>query len=162
VILAALYTYKMYVLDPRAAEREYEAERAAALEQQSRLQLRQIEGLVNLPGSYSPTDEGAWVFSDAMHPAIGNIWVLPDSALVRLVACLDRSEPATATVEESPVPLGVICYEALRYGVRPTGFEDGEDWPGFIAPTATSEGLAAARRAWQDVVAEGSYARVER
>lgn len=37
-----------------------------------------------------------------------------DSAVVRVVECLDDLEPAAATLDGDPVPMGVMCLEVLR------------------------------------------------
>ena len=118
-----------------------------------------MDSLARLPGNFTAWDQGPWEFT-------GDAQVLRafdeygDSAVVRLVECLDRSEPARATAKGKPVPVGVMCYWALR---RLAYFEWHEDpayadgWPGEIEPTASLEALRAAKQAWAAVVREKRY-----
>lgn len=118
-----------------------------------------LGSLARLPGDFTAWDQGPWEFT-------GDAQLLRafddhgDSAVVRLVECLDRSEPARATAKGKSVPVGVMCYWALR---RLAYFEWHEDpayadgWPGEIEPTASLEALRAAKQAWAAVVREKRY-----
>ena len=83
-----------------------------------------------------------------------------DSAVVRLVACMTRTEP-TAVTKGRALRLGELCYAALvntayyeatdaQGGVSP-------DWPGHVDLPATPSQLQAAKQAWDSVVATRAY-----
>jgi len=81
-----------------------------------------------------------------------------DSALAILVECLDRAEPAAATVNGRRVLVGVMCYTVLQRTAYPTEHEDGSgEWAGVVFPTASAGELEAAKAAWQEVLATGRY-----
>jgi hypothetical protein len=86
---------------------------------------------------------------------------LEERAVPALVDCLTNAEPTRVTVETRPVPLGVMCYEALHLTVsyEHTGPDGGldPDWPGYVEPTAQSEDLVRAKQAWLDVVGSKAY-----
>ena len=81
-----------------------------------------------------------------------------DSAVVRLVDCLDRTEPTAMTVGGRPVLLGALCFEALTHiaYAEPEGSETGE-WPGVVFPDAAGPQLTAAKSAWAAVVRSRGY-----
>lgn len=118
-----------------------------------------VDSLARLPGDFSSWEQGRWEFNgDAQVLSAFDRYA--DTAVVRLVACLDRTELAKATARGRPVPIGVMCYWALRrlayyeWQGNP-GFPD--KWPGEINPTATASDLRAAKEAWLRVVREGKY-----
>ena len=84
-----------------------------------------------------------------------------DSALVRLVDCLDRTDRVAATANGEPVALGFMCYKALeQVAYYEQDYEDPETdvlWPGILDANASEEQLIAAKRAWLVVVADRSY-----
>lgn len=84
-----------------------------------------------------------------------------DSALVRLVDCLDRTDPVAATANGEPVALGFMCYKALeQVAYYESDYEDPTTevgWPGILDADASETQLIAAKRAWQKVVTERSY-----
>ncbi len=86
-----------------------------------------------------------------------------DETIDELVNCLDDTNPSLATLKSQPVPIGMLCYEALRQLVyyEPTA-ADGDialTWPGHIEPTATAAELREARRAWRRVVDAKAFIR---
>jgi len=113
--------------------------------------------LEKLSGSYSIGAHGQWVFSGE-RTLFGAIAEHQDSAVARLVNCLDDTTASLATVEGRRVPLGVLCYEALRFTAyaEPEGIDSGE-WPGTVMPTATGSALRAAKAAWLEVVRQKGY-----
>jgi hypothetical protein len=113
--------------------------------------------LRQLRGSYSIGAHGQWVFSGE-RKLFEAIAAHEDSAVVRLVDCLDDTTAALATVEGRPVPVGVLCYEALRFTAyaEPEGINSGE-WPGTVMPTTTEQGLRDAKAAWLEVVRHRGY-----
>jgi hypothetical protein len=113
--------------------------------------------LGQLPGSYSIGAHGQWVFSGD-RKLFEAIAAHEDSAVARLVDCLDDTTAAIATVEGRPVSVGVLCYEALRFAAyaEPEGIDSGE-WPGTVMPTTTGQGLRDAKAAWLKVVRQRGY-----
>ena len=84
-----------------------------------------------------------------------------DSVIRDLVDCLDDVNPSQTTLNGKPVPVGVMCHQALSqivyYEPVARSGDVAAKWPGHIEPTATAEALAAARRAWADVIAKKAY-----
>ena len=113
--------------------------------------------LQQLRGSYSIGAHGQWVFSGD-RKLFEVIAAHGDSAVARLVDCLDNTTAALATVEGRPVSMGVLCYEALRFTAyaEPEGIDSGE-WPGTVMPTTTGQGLRDAKAAWLKVVRQRGY-----
>ena len=116
-----------------------------------------IGDLGDIKGGYRHGSSGQWVF-DGARGLFAAIAGYGDSAVARLTDCLDNPQPSSTTLEGKPVPIGVVCYEALLYTAyaEPEGSDTGE-WPGIVLPTATVEELRAAKAAWQQVVREKSY-----
>ncbi len=80
-----------------------------------------------------------------------------DSAVVRLVDCLDAGESTQVRVRGRQALLGVLCYTALRrvaYVERPPGRQP---WDGVVPADATIEQLRRAKVAWQEVVKKKLY-----
>jgi len=113
--------------------------------------------LSQLPGSYSIGAHGQWVFSGdrALFRAIAEH---RDSAVTRLVDCLDDTTASLATVEGRRVPVGVLCYEALLFAAyaEPEGIDTGE-WSGTVMPSATTQDLRDAKSAWLEVIQRRGY-----
>ncbi|HEX7041204.1 MAG TPA: hypothetical protein VF202_13890 [Trueperaceae bacterium] len=120
-----------------------------------------IEKLGQLPGSFERTGRsGAYAFTGDRN-VIHAIVLFEDAAVPRLVDCLDNTEPAAATLNGEPVPVGVMCYEALRFTASYEATDEQGDldptWPGYIGPDATAEDLRAAKGAWEEVVRRKAY-----
>jgi hypothetical protein len=120
--------------------------------------------LAELVGSYRYNDDTkAYVFTDkrAIEAIVGTA---TDQTVRDLVNCLDDRRPSRTVLKGEPVAVGVVCYEALTQTVyyeptAPNG-DIAATWPGHIEPTATAEQLAAAKRAWTDVVDRKAYKRL--
>jgi hypothetical protein len=94
--------------------------------------------------------------------ALSDSGAVADTAVTHLAACIGRTELARATFRGRAIPLGVVCYAALRQ----LAYHEETDetghltpyWPGFLdTPGVTAEQLVAARRAWLKAAREGSY-----
>jgi hypothetical protein len=114
-----------------------------------------IEHLRDGRGRYVHLPSQAWNL-EGMDTAIRAFVPFRDTAVVRLVNCLDRADSTATTVEGRPVPLGVLCYEALTYLVNTEPDFTG-DWPGDLFPTAGPAELSAAKAAWLVAVREHHY-----
>ena len=83
-----------------------------------------------------------------------------DSAVVRLVACMTRTEP-TAVTKGRALTLGELCYAALvntaYYEATDAQGDVTPDWPGHVDLPATLSQLLAAKKAWDSVVARRAY-----
>jgi hypothetical protein len=83
-----------------------------------------------------------------------------DSAVVRLVACMTKTEP-TAVTKGRRLKLGELCYAALvntaYYEATDARGDVSPDWPGHVDLPATSSQLQAAKQAWDSVVARRAY-----
>lgn len=84
-----------------------------------------------------------------------------DSAVARLVQCLDKTDHAAATAAGRPVLLGVMCHEALDHTAYYEWYEYQTEkyapWAGNITPDAGPDELRAAKIAWQEVVEKNRY-----
>ena len=120
--------------------------------------------LTHAAGAFEWSDATrSYVFTDkaAIEKLVGKG---SDQQIRELVDCLDDETPSRATLNGQPVPVGVMCYQALSQTIyyEPTA-KDGDlaaDWPGHLEPTATPQELAAAKRAWIDVVNRNAYRRL--
>lgn len=86
----------------------------------------------------------------------------PDPVWNTLVGCIDDLRPARATLDgKKPVVVGVVCYQALRLFVTHEETDASGDiaqtWVGHIEPTATPDELAAAKKAWLQVLKDKTY-----
>jgi hypothetical protein len=117
-----------------------------------------IDSLARLPGSFERTSLGTFSFRGDQS-LFGSLHAYGQSAVTALVQCLDDSNAATATFQDSRVPIGYMCYTALKRIAYPTAHEDDTgDWPGILlSPRPTAEQLAAAKKAWDKVVRSGAY-----
>jgi hypothetical protein len=89
---------------------------------------------------------------------------LGDSAVARLVDCLDRTTPSAVTYKGRQVSVGLLCYVVLdrtayyeAYDERPDDSHRYDAWPGSVTYSATPEQLRQAKRAWKDVVRRRVY-----
>ncbi len=116
-----------------------------------------IERLRAAPGRYVQLPTRLWELQ-GMDAILESFVEFRDSAVARLVDCLDRSEPTATTVGGRPVLLGALCFEALTHiaYAEPEGSESGA-WPGVVFPTATAARLTAAKGAWVTVVRSRGY-----
>jgi len=116
-----------------------------------------IDSLRNLPGQFSLSSPAHWQFS-ADPSSFAALFDYGDSAVVRLVDCLNSREPATATLDGHRVTLGVMCGYALQLMASATEYEDDpRGWAGVILPRATPAQLDAAKKAWQEILRRHAY-----
>jgi hypothetical protein len=137
-------------------------QQSAAAQQQDESTL--TTALAKVGGAYEWNEElKRFVFSDK--PAIDKLVEPATDATIRdLVQCLDDKTPSATTLKDEHVAVGVLCHEALGLIVyyeaaAPNGAPDA-NWPGYVEPTATAEELAAAKRAWSEVVERRAYKRL--
>jgi hypothetical protein len=120
---------------------------------------RLIDSLRLLPGRFELLPENRWTFIGSSTLFVEFV-PFADSAVVRLVDCLDAPGEGNAIADGRRVPIGVLCSWALRHVAS---FESGEEdevngtWPGSVEPTATRPQLEAAGRAWRLVVEQHRY-----
>lgn len=119
-----------------------------------------IDQLRTMQGSFRPVGGGAWEFSGNRRD-LDAFQHFGDRAVEKLVACLDRTDRTNTLVQGRLVPLGVLCFEALRYmayheAVDSLGDMDA-DWEGAILPTASFHDLRRARQAWDEVLRTHSH-----
>jgi hypothetical protein len=156
-IIFALVAFERYVREPRAAKRENRETLAAQAATQSARLTAVMGGLKTLTGEFTQTPQGGWEFQGDTSLFV-NLRYAGDSAVARLVECLDRTERATATVNAEAVSLGALCSHALDRLAYPTSLGEGaESWPGHAPPTAHRAELSAAKEAWQGVLSTGRY-----
>jgi hypothetical protein len=116
-----------------------------------------IQQLGRLRGEFGFSDmTQTWEFigDDKTLNAFGDF---ADSAVGRLVECLDAGSSTHVRVGDRQALLGVMCYTALRrvaYVENPPG---GKPWAGVVSPDATIEQLRRAKLAWQEVVKKKLY-----
>ena len=84
-----------------------------------------------------------------------------ENAVAPLVECLDRMDPAVATYKGAPVPMGFMCYQALRITAtyEPTNAQGESDpaWPGILTAESKGPQLQAAKQAWTTVLRDKKY-----
>jgi hypothetical protein len=84
-----------------------------------------------------------------------------EETIVFLVDSLDDKSKTQSKIDNETVPLGIICYEALKQLVyyepaTPDGDIE-QNWPGYISPKSTPEEIKAAKKAWNKIVKTKSY-----
>jgi len=93
-------------------------------------------------------DRAEFLFSD--RPGLGALLEpVDDKKLAALIACIDDPRPARATLDDEPVTLGVMCYQALRQ----LAYVEEDNWPGHIDPLTMPADRTAAKQAWQAALA---------
>ena len=118
-----------------------------------------VSALKRMAGKLTTDGKDSWVLQGSAK-LLAALAAHRDSAVVSLVACLGDEAPSRTTAALEPVPVGVLCYAALRriayyeWQVEPE-FKNG--WPGDLRPTASIEQLRAARIAWTKVVRQKRY-----
>lgn len=116
-----------------------------------------LDSLRRVPGEFSLSPASMWRFSGDPSVFVA-LFDYGDSAVARLVDCMDRSDPVIATLNGKPVVLGIMCATALQRIASASEHEDASDkWTGVIEPSATPVQLKAAKKAWQEVVARKAY-----
>lgn len=119
-------------------------------------EIRMVEGRFDLL-----KEKNRYVFSDMMRLEKIVASRKPDVAIHQLVDCVSDLRPSNVTLNGKAVVVGVVCYQALTQTVAHE--ETGPDsdivlkWSGHISPIATPGELAAAKKAWQKVLREGTY-----
>lgn len=120
------------------------------------------DALSEVPGRFAWRDDlRRYVYSESAQLEKIVSAYKPEDALRSLVACLDDSRLSNSTLENKPVAVGVVCYQALSQiayheKAGPKG-DISPEWAGHIGPKATAEERAAAKKAWEKVLKEGSY-----
>jgi hypothetical protein len=119
-----------------------------------------IERLRELAGTF-PSSQAAGGEFTGDRELLVRLAEYKDSAVVKLVDCLDRTDSARATADGQPVRMGVMCYLALSHTVSYEAADSKGDlderWPGLVAPLASPNDLRLAKEAWKKVVAERRY-----
>jgi hypothetical protein len=121
---------------------------------------KNLDELINLlrtmPGYFRSSDEFSFLGDTDLFDAIVEYG---HTAVDRLVSCMDKTEPAVATMGEGGqrVSFGTMCYVALRFRVYYEP-EVGEKWRGITMRFPPSEEeLQLAKKAWEKVLKEKSY-----
>jgi len=84
----------------------------------------------------------------------------PESILPQLAQCIGNLSPSRSTLDGKPVPVGLLCYEALTQLVYYEAVDEEGDlisWPGYLSVPASAEQLETAQQAWQKVIQEKTY-----
>ncbi len=116
-----------------------------------------IDRLGTTPGQFHRMPNGQYELTGGdslLRPFAG----LGDSAVARLVDCLDRTDSTAVIVDGHRALLGALCYEALTYVAysEPEGSLSG-DWAGVVFPNANPEQLRAAKAAWLPLLSGKRY-----
>ena len=144
-----------------AADSLSDADPSTSRRQQEVLLRALLDSLQHLPGEFTNPLPGRWDFSGD-RGVFAAFERFGDSAVVQLVGCLNRTQQASATFEETPVLLGFVCYVALRRVAyyEWSQFEDTAGngrWPGVLDADATANELRTAQRAWREVIMKKRY-----
>jgi hypothetical protein len=117
-----------------------------------------VDSLTRLEGEFVATQVGTYEFSGDRSVLLA-FTTYGDSAVAKLVDCIDRPDLAAARFRGSPVRVGFMCLTALEHTIYSTKHEDADDpeWPGLVEPGADPAALRAAKKAWQEVVATKAY-----
>jgi len=120
-----------------------------------------IERLAELEGSFDTGDVTGPLQFAGDRSFLRAFAQFGDSAVFRLVECMDRYEPAKATFNGKPVALGVMCYTALQSVAYYEHTDEHGDltgeWAGYIDATASREEMLRAQNAWRKVIADSAY-----
>jgi len=115
-----------------------------------------IGRIAQLEGRYVQFLNGRWEFEGDL-TVFKAIRQFEDSAVTRLLGCIDDSTPTSVTVEGRPVLLGILCLEALYRTAYYEPSESEQPWPGYVTPLARTEDLIRAKEAWTRIVRLGAY-----
>jgi len=122
---------------------------------------RLIERLKTVGGTFTRAGAEHDFRFDGSLEVVRALSAFGDSAVARLVECMDREEPTTTTLQGRPVPLGAMCFDALRriayYEATDAEGDVDADWPGYITVAADREARLRAQAAWKVVVENGWY-----
>ena len=120
-----------------------------------------LDALAGLKGSFpsaGPPSIGGFSGDRSVLTAIAD---KGDSAVVRLVGCMSRTEATRVTKGGRALNLGELCYAALvNTAYYEASDEQGDvtaDWAGHVELPATLTQLQAAKQAWDSVVARRAY-----
>ena len=84
-----------------------------------------------------------------------------DDVVSQLIACLDDAQSSRTLYAGKPVPVGIVCYEALKQTVTHEPTDENGDvaatWAGELTPRSSVEEMRAAKTAWTSVVANNEY-----
>lgn len=120
-----------------------------------------IAELRNVSGSFTRQGAGHDYRFDGSLDVVRALAEHGDSAVSRLVECMDREDPTQATLNGRSVPLGALCFDALRRIAYYEATDDQGDidgkWPGYITVAAEREARLEAQAAWREVVANRLY-----
>jgi hypothetical protein len=120
---------------------------------------RLVDSLRLLRGTFSQDSSGVWSF-DGRLDAFRAFDPFGDQAVIRLTECLDDLSPSVAVAHGKQVPLGIVCYWALRriaYVEWNSELESSRGWQGEIDPSSSPEQLRAAKAAWRRAVQQRRY-----
>jgi len=115
-----------------------------------------LDSLRTTRATFTRTNSGRWEFNGDQR-LLEAIATHGDSAVAQLVGCLDIVAPSRVSLEGRPVPIGVVCYQALRHFAY-YEWDCGSDTSpllcaGFVEPTASPAVLRRAKEAWQEALA---------
>jgi hypothetical protein len=119
-------------------------------------------GLLSELGAYSDSfewDPGTKRYvlrrPEAIEAIVAAHYTSRHSTLDDLVNCISDESPSHVLLKDSPVVLGVVCYEGLTKLIY---FEsDSSRWAGYVDASATHQQLLAAQKAWRRVVQKKEY-----
>lgn len=80
-----------------------------------------------------------------------------DSAVERLVSCLDDSSSSATRIGDRVVLFGAVCYEALNWVAYVEMPVEKLPWAGDVEPTAGAQQLRRAKAAWEEAVKNKTY-----
>ena len=122
---------------------------------------RLIQRLKTVGGTFTRTGSEHDYRYDGSLEVVRALASFGDSAVARLVQCMDREDTTSTTLEGKAVPLGAMCFDALRriayYEATDSEGDIDADWPGYITVAASRAERLRAKDAWEEVVANRSY-----
>ena len=126
--------------------------------EKSNLKLR----LSQLHGKFTWRDDlGRYDYSKKLEIEKALSTQIPERSVAILVDCLDDESESRSKIDNKPVPLGIICYEALTQLVyyEPTSANGdiAKNWPGHITPKSSFQEMQKAKQAWEKVLRTKSY-----
>ena len=118
-----------------------------------------VQAISRVSGTYQwRTDLGRYEYSEKIRLEELISRAPAEQIAAVLIGCLDAESATASTIDGKPVPLGIVCYEALTQLVYYEPAEPGGDlathWFGYISPRASPEDMRKAKSAWKKAADE--------
>ncbi|MDR1462463.1 MAG: hypothetical protein LBI68_04910, partial [Azoarcus sp.] len=121
------------------------------------------DSLAAIEGEFVQRPEGVFYsHNSALADAVksGEHEKLPEQTLLALANCMKNERAAKSTYRGNPVPLSLVCYQAIgnfAYYEKTDETGDIVSWPGYVDLPASQEAFRQAGEAWKEVIEARVY-----